>query len=110
MIPKRNLGGRHVCSVCGTRFYDLNREEIKCPKCGVAVSDDTKTDPRTAAMQRLKAEGQARRAGATGLDVDDDVDLIEDDEIIDLSDEDDEMESPEGEEDEEPISEDFDDV
>jgi hypothetical protein len=110
MIPKRNLGGRHLCSVCGTRYYDLNREEIKCPKCGQSVSDDGKVDPRLAAMARLKAEGQARKAGAAGIDGDDDAEIVDDDEIVDFSDEDDDMETPEGEEDEEPISEDFDDV
>lgn len=109
MIPKRNLGGRHSCSVCGTRYYDLNREEIKCPKCGQPVADDGKVDPRTAAMARLKAEGQARK-GSAGMDGDDDADLLDEDEIIDFSDEDDEMDTPETEEDEEPISEDFDDV
>ncbi|MBN1337467.1 MAG: TIGR02300 family protein [Deltaproteobacteria bacterium] len=108
MIPKRNLGGRHSCPVCGARFYDLNREEIRCPKCGVSITDDSKVDPRTAAMARLKAENQARKAGVG--ESDDDADLVDEDEILDFSDEDEDLETPEGDEDEEPISEDFDDA
>lgn len=27
------LGKKHVCYNCGTKFYDLNKEQIVCPKC-----------------------------------------------------------------------------
>ena len=29
-------GLKHICSVCGCKFYDLNRTNPVCPKCGTA--------------------------------------------------------------------------
>ncbi|MBV8564703.1 MAG: TIGR02300 family protein, partial [Methylobacteriaceae bacterium] len=34
---KPELGGKHKCQNCGTKFFDLNREPIACPKCGTVV-------------------------------------------------------------------------
>lgn len=31
---KAKLGAKHVCFSCKTRFYDLNKSEPICPKCG----------------------------------------------------------------------------
>ncbi|TGK21928.1 TIGR02300 family protein [Leptospira fluminis] len=28
------LGKKFTCHTCGTKFYDLNKEEKLCPKCG----------------------------------------------------------------------------
>jgi len=28
------LGQKHLCQTCHTRFYDLNKPEPLCPKCG----------------------------------------------------------------------------
>src|SRR5512132_732128 len=32
-MPAKDLGTKHVCFKCGTRFYDLNKAEPLCPKC-----------------------------------------------------------------------------
>jgi hypothetical protein len=37
-VNDRSFGRKHACQGCGARFYDLNRAEPTCPKCGVAVS------------------------------------------------------------------------
>ena len=29
-----NKGNKHICRNCSTKFYDLNKKEIICPKCG----------------------------------------------------------------------------
>lgn len=29
------LGVKRQCQECGTKFFDLNRDPINCPKCGV---------------------------------------------------------------------------
>ncbi len=34
-----NKGDKHICSNCGTRFFDLNRTKIFCPKCNTEVSN-----------------------------------------------------------------------
>jgi hypothetical protein len=63
MLTKpRNLGNRRVCSACGTKYYDLNRTEPTCPKCGNPADTEEPQDPRALAMARLKADtGRFRR-------------------------------------------------
>lgn len=57
---QRNLGNRRVCSSCGTKYYDLERPEPSCPRCGAPAYAEEE-DPRAAAMARIKAEGPRRR-------------------------------------------------
>ena len=33
-MPAKDLGTKHVCFKCGTKFYDLKKPEALCPKCG----------------------------------------------------------------------------
>jgi uncharacterized protein (TIGR02300 family) len=33
-VAKPELGNKHQCQHCGTRFFDLNKSPITCPKCG----------------------------------------------------------------------------
>jgi uncharacterized protein (TIGR02300 family) len=33
-VAKPELGTKRVCANCGTKFYDLARDPIVCPKCG----------------------------------------------------------------------------
>ncbi len=33
-MTKAQWGTKRICQSCGTRFYDLRRTPIKCPKCG----------------------------------------------------------------------------
>jgi len=33
-VAKPELGTKRVCGNCGTKFYDLARDPILCPKCG----------------------------------------------------------------------------
>ena len=35
-MAKPELGTKRLCASCGTKFYDLNKDPIHCPKC-VAV-------------------------------------------------------------------------
>ena len=36
-MAKAELGNKHLCASCGTKFYDLNKEVPKCPKCGAEI-------------------------------------------------------------------------
>ena len=36
-MTKAELGTKRLCPNCGTRYYDLNRSPIICPKCGTLV-------------------------------------------------------------------------
>lgn len=33
-MAKPELGAKRHCLTCATKFYDLNRDPILCPKCG----------------------------------------------------------------------------
>ena len=33
-MTKAELGTKRTCPNCGTRYYDLNRSPIICPRCG----------------------------------------------------------------------------
>ncbi len=35
-MAKPELGVKRLCPSCGTKYYDLNRSPIRCPKCGTA--------------------------------------------------------------------------
>jgi uncharacterized protein (TIGR02300 family) len=36
-VARPELGSKHQCQSCGTRFFDLNRSPVACPKCGTVV-------------------------------------------------------------------------
>ena len=36
-MDKAELGNKHICSSCGIKFYDLNKEIPTCPKCGTEI-------------------------------------------------------------------------
>jgi uncharacterized protein (TIGR02300 family) len=50
-MPAKDLGTKHVCWKCGTKFYDLKKADPACPKCGA--------DPRQAPVSK-PAERRAR--------------------------------------------------
>lgn len=33
-MPAKDLGVKHACFKCGTKFYDMKKLEPLCPKCG----------------------------------------------------------------------------
>ena len=37
-MVKLELGTKRLCSGCGARFYDLNKDPIVCPKCSSVVA------------------------------------------------------------------------
>jgi uncharacterized protein (TIGR02300 family) len=34
-MAKPELGEKHTCVSCGTRFFDLGKQPAVCPKCGI---------------------------------------------------------------------------
>jgi hypothetical protein len=48
---KAKLGTKHVCFSCKTRFYDMNKPEPICPKCGA--------DQRAKPKEDAKAKGES---------------------------------------------------
>lgn len=53
-MPAKDLGAKHTCYQCGTRFYDLKKPAPICPKCGA----DQRASPAhksTPAAERKRA-------------------------------------------------------
>ena len=74
--PRSRLGGKHVCYECGGKFYDLNRPEPLCPKCG---ADQRKRPAREVKPKAPPARGRRSRGRAMAplLTDDDDEAVVE---------------------------------
>ena len=44
-MAKPELGTKRLCASCGVKFYDLNKDPIHCPKCGVVYEVVVVTRP-----------------------------------------------------------------
>ena len=59
-----DLGNKHECLSCGTKFYDLGRSQLVCPSCGEDQEELAKGaeegDPSGA-----KAKSSAKKAKKT---------------------------------------------
>ncbi|MFZ5443753.1 MAG: TIGR02300 family protein [Myxococcota bacterium] len=40
-MPAKDLGTKHVCFKCSTKFYDLKKPDPVCPKCGADQREAT---------------------------------------------------------------------
>ena len=93
-MAKPELGGKRQCQSCGTKFFDLNRDPIVCPKCGtvfqavavttraaparrVEADDETEQDSANVELVSLE-DADAAEAKATG-GTDDDIEIEDDD-------------------------------
>jgi hypothetical protein len=99
MQDKSKLGTRYHCFQCNTKFYDLNRPDPLCPKCGADQRENPNPDPREALLAKLKGKNAKARLDETfdEEDVDEeDLDIDEDD----VDEDEDEEGGPEGGEEE----------
>ena len=95
---KPELGTKRSCPSCQTRFYDLGKEEIVCPNCGVTFvpeqllpskADHQTTKPRVVAEPEPVPEPEVavEKAEDTVDTGDDDIadveDVVEDTELAD---------------------------
>jgi predicted nucleic acid-binding Zn-ribbon protein len=89
-MPAKDLGTKHVCFKCSTKFYDLKKAEPICPKCGA----DQRQSP---ALKPAPTEKRARPAARpppppaeeaeADTEVDDDAEAEDADEDSDEDDE-----------------------
>ena len=56
-MAKPELGTKRLCSNCGAKFYDLNKDPIICPKCATVMA-------LAAVTARARPEAAAPRAAA----------------------------------------------
>ncbi len=97
-MAKPELGIKRLCPSCGTKYYDLNRDPITCPKCGhvflvptaaaVAASTKPRAEPDPAKSDDTE-EAKGDEAEVISLEdadaeqMGDDIPAIEDDEEVD---------------------------
>ncbi|MSQ00472.1 MAG: TIGR02300 family protein [Myxococcales bacterium] len=60
MQDKSKLGKRYSCFECSLKFYDLNRPDPLCPKCGADQRTDPNPDPRDAILAKYRGKGAVR--------------------------------------------------
>ncbi len=86
-------GAKRICTTCGTKFYDLRRTPIACPKCETPYVPEPPPKPRRSAAPEAKVKPPAAtvRAEADSLDAAAVVaaDVIDEDKAIDEDDGDD---------------------
>ena len=88
-MAKPELGAKHQCQTCATKFFDLNRDPILCPKCGavfvplpvsraparavaVAARDEGEVEPEAAGVEIVsldEAEAGEKPEAATDDDI-----------------------------------------
>ncbi len=87
-MPAKDLGTKHACFKCGTKFYDMKKTPAICPKCGA----DQRESP---ALKPAPGERRARAAARPVEPVDEveveelDEDAEVDEEVDEAADDDD---------------------
>src|SRR6185312_8193712 len=100
-LAKPEWGTKRICPSCGTRYYDLIREQVVCPKCSTPFDPEAFLRARRS-RPALPAERELEPAGAEEADTD-----IETEEAEGTEDEDEEAAAlPDGDEEDEELIED----
>ena len=101
-MAKSELGSKQKCQNCGTKFFDLNKNPVVCPKCGTtqasvgpvaavrasarepAAVNEEETEAETGAeVLSLDEADQVEDGKVAAASTDDDVDLEEDETAAD---------------------------
>jgi uncharacterized protein (TIGR02300 family) len=89
-VAKPELGAKRQCQSCATKFYDLGRDPIVCPKCGTIFQVALARVPARAEVEEepdVEKEGvetvpldevEESENAAETIDVDEDVELVDD--------------------------------
>jgi len=54
-MPAKDLGTKHLCFKCSTKFYDLKKPDPICPKCGADQREAAAVKPAEGRRSRLSA-------------------------------------------------------
>lgn len=80
-MPAKDLGSKHTCFKCGTKFYDMKKPAAVCPKCGA----DQRESP--ALKSPPPSEKRSRAAAKPVEPLVDETDAAELDEELDADEE-----------------------
>ena len=77
-MAKPELGSKRVCVACSTRFYDLNKLPVVCPKCSTEQPVEQPRLRRTSGNVALEEKRRPKVIPAPGLeDADVEVEPVE---------------------------------
>ena len=99
-MAKPEWGNKRICPSCGTRYYDLLREPVICPKCSTPFDPEAFLRARRA-RPAAPVEKELETAGTDDIDAE-----VEGEELEAVSDEEEAAPLEEGEEEEEELIED----
>jgi uncharacterized protein (TIGR02300 family) len=83
-MAKPEFGNKRICVACGTRFYDLTRPLVVCPKCGTEQPRPRRTGDRFVEDRHPKKQAPAPE------DVDleaEDLEDVEEEDVLEAADE-----------------------
>lgn len=93
-MPAKDLGLKHVCFKCGTKFYDLKKPDAICPKCGADQKDSPANKPasegRRSRLSSVPKVIEPEPEEAPEVAEGDEEEAFEDDEEVDVGGDDDE--------------------
>jgi len=67
-MAKPELGSKRVCVACSTRFYDLNKQPVICPKCNTEQPTEQPRLRRAAGNVALEEKRRPKVVPAPGLE------------------------------------------
>jgi uncharacterized protein (TIGR02300 family) len=78
-MAAKDLGTKHTCFKCGTKFYDLRKPVPVCPKCGADQRESPVLKPvpekrRAAAARPVQPVAEVEEGDEVKLDEDAEVD------------------------------------
>jgi len=87
-MVKPELGEKHTCVSCGTRFFDMAKQPATCPKCGTEQPAEQPRLKRSAPLPEEQKKVVKPEIDADDLDVevpdaDDDEDILDGDDDLD---------------------------
>lgn len=65
MMPAKDLGTKHTCWKCSTKFYDLKKPVVVCPKCGADQRESHALKPPPPAERRGRPPAKVAAAEET---------------------------------------------
>jgi uncharacterized protein (TIGR02300 family) len=87
-MAAKDLGTKHTCFKCGTKFYDLKKTDPICPKCGA----DQRESPVLKAPPERRQRAPARPVAPVAVAAEDAEVEVESDEEVDAEADEDEDE------------------
>jgi uncharacterized protein (TIGR02300 family) len=58
-MPAKDLGSKHTCFKCGTKFYDMKKPVAICPKCGADQRESPALKSPPPSEKRSRAAAKA---------------------------------------------------